>query len=266
MNNFLQRILSSIAIALVIIGSVFLPLLFFYSIVTLLLYGCAYEWQGISNKDQRLQHVFACGCVFAFVISLYYSWDFLVVLGAFWWLVVWGMLAHYVKKPPTKPQWSVGMHILHGGATLLPMAYALTVIRSYGIEYWIMLFVWVWATDVGGYIFGRLFGKHKLLPAVSPGKSYEGFLGSIFCVIAVTTVLYFSYDMDDFSYIEYIATAVLVSVLAVIGDLYESMVKRRFAMKDSGYLIPGHGGMLDRFDSISAAAPVCTILLWLMPI
>jgi len=266
MNNFLQRILSSIAIALVIIGVVFLPMLFFYAMIALLLFGCAYEWQGMAVADKRLQWLFSVGCVAAYAVSVYYSLDCLVVIGAIWWLMAWGMLAYYVKRPPATPRWSTVMHILHGGMTLLPMAYALTVIRGFGIEYWIILFVWVWSTDLGGYLFGRPFGKHKLLPAVSPGKSYEGFLGGIFCVIVVTTALYFSYDVDDFGYLDYIAVAVMISVIAVIGDLYESMVKRRFAVKDSGYCIPGHGGMLDRFDSICAAAPIFAILLWFMPI
>jgi len=266
MNNLLQRMLSSIGIVLVIVGVVFLQMPFFYAVVALLLCGCAYEWQGMAVANQPLQWAFAGGCVLAYAISVYYSLDCLVVIGVAWWLVAWAMLAYYVKKPPTKPRWSIGMHILHGGMTLLPMAYALTVIRGFGIEYWIILFVWVWATDLGGYIFGRPFGKHKLLPTVSPGKSYEGFLGGIFCVIAVTTALYFSYNVDDFGYIDYLAIAVLISVIAVVGDLYESMVKRRFAVKDSGYCIPGHGGMLDRFDSICAAAPVFAILLWLIPI
>ena len=159
MNNFLQRILSSIAIALVIIGSVFLPLLFFYSIVTLLLYGCAYEWQGISTKRSALTTCFCLWLCVAFVISLYYSWGF---LSSTWCFLVVSCMGHagtLCEKATYEASIGLLVYILHGGATLLPMAYALTVIRSYGIEYWIMLFVWVWATDVGGYIFGRLLAN-----------------------------------------------------------------------------------------------------------
>lgn len=265
MNNFLQRLLSSIFIASVVIGSVFLQMPFFYSVIALLIMACAYEWQGIYAAEKMQQWLFVIGCLLAYAVVVVYRLDCIVVLGVMWWISAWGMLVYYVKRPPATPRWSSSMHMVHGGMTILPMAYALTVIRGFGIEYWFILFAWVWATDLGGYMIGRPFGKHKLLPVVSPGKSYEGFFGGMLLVIIVTSVVYLYFDIDDFSYIDYIMMSVLVLITAVIGDLYESMVKRRFAVKDSGYCLPGHGGMLDRFDSVCAAAPVFVMLLWCMP-
>lgn len=124
-------------------------------------------------------------------------------------------------------------------------------------------FCLIWASDVGAYIFGISLGQKygkKLFPSISPKKSWIGFWGGMFTAIATSLVLYFT-GLFPFSIIHCIALAVLVVVAGVYGDLIESQWKRHYNVKDSGSIIPGHGGLLDRFDSALIAIPVAIIYL-----
>ena len=118
----------------------------------------------------------------------------------------------------------------------------------------------VWAADIGGYIVGKPFGKHKLLPKVSPGKTVEGMLGGLALVALVVTVVAMLQDWPAQTPVWYIA-ALLLTVLSVFGDLTESMFKRAAGKKDSGAFLPGHGGILDRIDSLTATAPLFAIIV-----
>ena len=116
------------------------------------------------------------------------------------------------------------------------------------------LFVAIWGSDSGAYFVGRFLGKHKLCPRVSPKKTIEGSIGGIIttCVLLLLLDAYFGM----LSPLTAIAIGVAISVIGQVGDLSESLIKRYYGVKDSGNLIPGHGGILDRFDSIMLAAPV----------
>jgi phosphatidate cytidylyltransferase len=122
-----------------------------------------------------------------------------------------------------------------------------------------------WATDVGAYAFGRLFGKHKLMPSVSPGKTVEGAAGGMFLsvVIGWFYVRYLLHPLAQLALLPLatIVFAVCISAVAQIGDLAESMLKREAGVKDSSGIIPGHGGVLDRFDSLLFVLPVAALLL-----
>lgn len=126
------------------------------------------------------------------------------------------------------------------------------------------LFILIWMSDIGAYCVGTLFGQkpdsRKLAPAISPKKSWWGFWGSIIAGAISGTVLYFC-AMLEFNIVHCIALGIIVPVTCVCGDLVESMWKRRYGVKDSGNLIPGHGGYLDRFDSSLAAIPTAAIYL-----
>jgi phosphatidate cytidylyltransferase len=122
-----------------------------------------------------------------------------------------------------------------------------------------------WATDVGAYAFGRLLGAHKLMPSVSPGKTMEGALGGLLLAIVIA-LLYIGYVLHPLAQLAMrpLATvlfAVTISVVAQVGDLAESLIKREAGIKDSSTLIPGHGGVLDRFDSLLFVLPVAALLL-----
>lgn len=111
----------------------------------------------------------------------------------------------------------------------------------------------IWAADTGGYIFGRSFGRTKLFERISPGKTWEGWFGGTLLCLAVAYLL--SLFLEDLDVTHWIGVGMIVSVFGVLGDLVESMLKRSLQVKDSGRLLPGHGGILDRFDSLLMVVP-----------
>jgi phosphatidate cytidylyltransferase len=123
--------------------------------------------------------------------------------------------------------------------------------------------VLVWVADIGAYFSGRRFGKNKLAPQVSPGKSWEGVYGGLAASLLVTLVVGLSRDWSGSALLIALAGAAVVVLISVVGDLTESMFKRQAGLKDSSNLLPGHGGVLDRIDSLTAAIPVFAVLLWL---
>ncbi len=120
------------------------------------------------------------------------------------------------------------------------------------------LFAVVWATDIGAYFAGRGIGGPKLAPRISPGKTWAGLLGGMVCAALVGAATALLLDLSRA--VPLIVISALLAVIAQAGDLLESMVKRRFGVKDSGHLIPGHGGVLDRLDGLLTAAPAVAAL------
>lgn len=131
---------------------------------------------------------------------------------------------------------------------------------SFDIPILILFFACIWLNDTGAYLFGTAFGKHKMAPNISPKKSWEGFVGGVFLVTLITTLLWF-FDILESKYIFY---AIIICIAATVGDLLESVFKRRSGVKDSGKLLPGHGGILDRFDSVLLASPVLFLIIILL--
>lgn len=124
------------------------------------------------------------------------------------------------------------------------------------------LFVFIWINDTGAYLVGVTFGKHRLFERISPKKSWEGFFGG--AVFAVSSSLLFARFVPDISLLYWICMAVVVVVFATWGDLVESLFKRTIGVKDSGKMIPGHGGILDRLDSAIFAAPAMAVTYYLL--
>ena len=122
----------------------------------------------------------------------------------------------------------------------------------------LLTFFGIWAVDIGGYLFGRSFGKHKIFPITSPKKTYEGLLGSLLLLLCAQSFSW--YFFDTFSLKEFLGINSLIFVGSVYGDFFESFLKRKYHIKDSGNLIPGHGGLLDRLDSAIYTIPLITIL------
>jgi phosphatidate cytidylyltransferase len=147
-----------------------------------------------------------------------------------------------------------------GLAVLLPTAIALVYLRKLdGGEGLILLLILVVATaDVGGYFVGRAFGKHKLALAVSPGKTWEGAAGGMVANLALVALLSYCFALDA---VLLACVIIPTSMVSVLGDLLESMLKRHAGYKDSGRVLPGHGGVLDRVDGITAAAPIFALAL-----
>ncbi len=115
------------------------------------------------------------------------------------------------------------------------------------------IFVFLWVNDTAAYFIGTLIGKHKLIEHISPKKSIEGFIAGVFFTVISSFI--FARLFPDFSIVYWIVFAVIVSLFGTLGDLFESLIKRTSSVKDSGNLIPGHGGILDRIDSLLVATP-----------
>lgn len=132
----------------------------------------------------------------------------------------------------------------------------------------IYLLALVWAADTGAYFAGRQFGRHKLAPAISPGKTLEGVSGGMLAVAGFTLIVaMFVWKVDSRALILWLAIACVAALFSVLGDLTESRLKRAAGVKDSGTIFPGHGGVLDRIDAYTAAAPVFVLgWMWLRPV
>jgi phosphatidate cytidylyltransferase len=123
----------------------------------------------------------------------------------------------------------------------------------------LMVFIFIWLNDTGAYLTGSLFGKHRLFARISPLKSWEGFWGGLIIVLAASQI--FAGCFTLLTRTEWLLFATLTAVTATLGDLAESLLKRTCGAKDSGNILPGHGGVLDRFDSVMLVAPAVYIFL-----
>jgi phosphatidate cytidylyltransferase len=126
----------------------------------------------------------------------------------------------------------------------------------HGAQLLMFLFLMVWSADVGAYFVGKSIGKRKLLPNVSPGKTLEGFLGGVVfaCIMVAIAGYFIDWSIEQYQIV--LPVTVLITTISVLGDLNESMFKRQAGVKDSGSILPGHGGILDRIDSLTATAPI----------
>ena len=168
--------------------------------------------------------------------------------------------------PRCSQYWSGNRTIkgLFGWLTLVPTWLAFMLLRSseytsnsyHGAQLLMFLFLMVWSADVGAYFVGKSMGKHKLLPNVSPGKTLEGFLGGVVCACLLVGTAGYVMAWDSQQLAIVLLVTVLITSISVLGDLNESMFKRQAGIKDSGSILPGHGGILDRIDSLTATAPI----------
>ncbi|MCM3386785.1 phosphatidate cytidylyltransferase [Ureibacillus chungkukjangi] len=137
--------------------------------------------------------------------------------------------------------------------------YYLIETRNGGLEYLIFALLIVWTTDSGAYFIGRKLGKKKLWPEISPNKTVEGFVGGIITAVVFASIMQMIFPISS-SWIALIVIAIIASIFGQMGDLVESAIKRHYGVKDSGNLLPGHGGILDRFDSLLFVLPLLHFL------
>lgn len=189
----------------------------------------------------------------------------LLLAAVVWWILVTSQVISYPKSAALWGK-SVLLQLIFAFLTLIPFLIGVLLLRlnQYAVDQYhgfillMYVFVLVWAADSGAYFAGRKFGKRKLAPKVSPGKSWEGVLGGLItaCIFAFA-FLQLSKDslIGTTSASSFVALSVATVAISVLGDLTESMFKRESGIKDSSNLIPGHGGILDRIDSLTAAVP-----------
>lgn len=186
-----------------------------------------------------------------------------VILALLWWVAA---LYCVVRYPAHGRIWD--RPLVLGGSGLLVLCatwLGIVALQARGPLVLLVLLFVVWAADVGAYFAGRAFGARKLAPRVSPGKSWEGVLGGLLLAIAIGAAMRawttsFASLPATLSYVQAIGTCTLIVTVSILGDLTESMLKRQRGVKDSGTLLPGHGGVLDRIDSVLATAPLWALL------
>ncbi len=229
----------------------------------------AWEWSRRVGLDCNLGRI---GYSLLFPVSFYVlhpllaqgNWALAVLVVALMW---WSMaLLSVVTYPHSAALWknSALARGIAGLFVLIPAWAALSLLHSeFGPGFFILLMLIIWGADSGAYFAGRAFGKRKLAPRVSPGKSWEGVIGGLFAALAVVFVATYWLGAVG-GYAPFLILVFVTVFVSVLGDLMESLFKRVMDLKDSGGILPGHGGVLDRVDSLTAAAPFFTLgLIWL---
>ena len=261
----MQRVVTALVlIPPVVAGVWFLPnSLFAVVLATLLLVG-AWEWaQLISLRDGVIRIVYVAAIALMFVAL--YGWRdqsvlqlSILCLTAIWWVLA----LLWVNRYPAGLQATDSRRALKAviGLLLLGPAFLALILLHARVQgpLWILfVLVLIWAADTGAYFSGRRFGRHKLALRVSPGKTWEGAAGGLMLsALAAGLAGYWLFGLEAWQLLLFVLLCAGVVVFSIVGDLTESMFKRHAGVKDSGTLFPGHGGVLDRLDSLFAAAPL----------
>ncbi|MDN6319836.1 MAG: phosphatidate cytidylyltransferase [Marinobacter sp.] len=264
------RIITALILAPVAIGGIFfLPPTGFALFTAAIIALGAWEWANMSGLEQQPGRI---GYAAAVAIILYSLVDVSAVvvlwLALLWWIVCFLLVRSY---PAGSERWgSVPVRALMGLLVLVPAWVGLNHLRAGGFQFGdtdsnllVILYVFcvVWVADIGAYFAGRAFGKAKLAPRVSPGKSWAGVWGGLVAVgvFALAASVFVSASATEAVLL--IVTSLVTGLVSVLGDLLESMLKRFRGIKDSSRLLPGHGGIMDRIDSLTAAAPVFALII-----
>jgi phosphatidate cytidylyltransferase len=248
--------------AIVIVVLVYLPPAVAAVLISVAVFAAGWEWAGFARLESipaRLAYAAAIVLVLAAAEILArdpYWLEMMLRAAALWWLVAFFWLATRAQAGGRLAAGVVGFLVLVPAGLGLEH---LVELRPHGQLLLLYLLVLIAAADVGAYFGGRAFGRRKLAVHVSPGKTWEGFA---FGMLAAAAVGVAGAMLFDVPFWPWLFLCELVALVSVVGDLTESMFKRHVGLKDSGTLLPGHGGVLDRIDSLTAAAP--TFLLGLM--
>lgn len=274
-----QRIITALVLApLALIAILFLPIEPFKYVVAGVMMVGAYEWANMSGITERIvktSFMVFIGIIFAIIIALVDAeaiwvqgelnglYFVFLQIAALWWLVSLFMIIAY---PRYSNFWknSKVIRATFGVLTLVPTWVAIVSLRTslydvdpfYGASLLFYVLGIVWAADIGAFFVGVKFGKHKLRPNVSPGKTLEGLFGGVMASLAIIAFAALHYHVEPSRIWLHLIIGGLTVGVSALGDLNESMFKRCAGIKDSGKILPGHGGIMDRIDSLTAAFPV----------
>lgn len=254
-------ITAAILIPLVIAFIFFVDTIWFSILFAVFVTIGAWEWAGLCKANNIMKYTYL---IFILLIlsgiywldnSLLYS--SIILCGAIYWLFALVLVVFYQRQRNLLPR-SKPLMMLIGLLLLIPMWSSLTLLKSFehGAALIMLLMLLIWGADTAAYFVGKKWGKRKLANRVSPGKTWEGTLAGVVSsvVIAVCYVIVSNNNLNDS--LMFIGLSVLTVIGSVFGDLMESLVKREAGQKDSGNILPGHGGVMDRIDSLTAASPI----------
>ncbi len=271
----LQRVLTALLLApFAIAFIVLLPTPGFALVLALLFLAGAWEWtalSGLQQAGQRAAVLVLSTLLFVFLWSVRDTalLPALAILGVAWWLLVCQWLRHFpFGAAPTRENRAIK---LAAGVLVIYPAWSAALLIHGGLHHddwwppasghwWVLLtLLIVWSADIGAYFSGRLFGQRKLAPTISPGKTWAGVYGAAVASAAVAWGGGRLLGVEGGRLLGLIVLSLFTVAASVIGDLLESLLKRHANVKDSGTLFPGHGGLLDRLDSVFAALPVFAV-------
>ena len=250
-----QRVITALVAVVILLGVLFYapePVGLFA--IGALFAAAAWEWsQFLGTESSAVRWLFV-GAVIAcelILVTVLADWTRpILIAGLCWWVgaLVWAFC--FPTPIPVAAAWIGGLLML------LPAYVALTVLYQLSAWWLLALLMIVWMADVGAYFSGKAFGRVKLAPSISPGKTWEGVIGGLLLVLSAVVAVSLQ---QGFPLAVAVPFCAAVSLISIVGDLTVSMFKRHTGIKDSGNLFPGHGGVLDRVDSVSAAAPLFAI-------
>ena len=269
-----ERIATAIVLLAAFLSALFLlPTRQFAVVVAGVVGVGAFEWAAMTKVSKPARWLFSAACAALFGIGI---WGFQAIdpsrpevaavhaLSASFWIVVvpvwlargWKMRSRIVA-------------LVVGAVVVLPAGFSVVSLHSVAPYVLLMVLAFVWIADVAAYFVGRAFGRHKLAPEISPGKTWEGVAGAmvatiIYAIICVMVSPQLSAIVNGGSWVLCFGVAALLCAVSIIGDLFESLMKRQANVKDSGALLPGHGGVLDRIDSVTATLPTAAFLFYLI--
>ncbi|WP_426688119.1 phosphatidate cytidylyltransferase [Rhodanobacter ginsengiterrae] len=270
----LQRILTALVLAPLAILIILLPPTgIFGAIVALAFLAAWWEWaqlSGLKNGSARIALLVVAAAIFVLLwLAQGPVWTpWLLALGVAWWMVACVWLRHFAfAAAPTRE--NLILKLLAGALVIFPTWVALASIHArepHGHWWTLLALVIVWASDIGAYFSGRTFGKRKLAPQISPGKTWAGAYGAMVAGVLVAELGGWLLGVRGGSLLGLAVLAAITVAISIVGDLLESLMKRHAQVKDSGSIFPGHGGLMDRLDSVFAALPVFAAGLLLLDI
>lgn len=257
-----QRIITAVIAGIALLAVLFVvPAWLARGVIAAVIVAAAWEWGRFLSPaaagGQAGYAALVALMLAAAYLALIEGWlaaEALLAAGLLWWLAALGGLFLY---PLTIPRWVAAAA---GAFVLLPAWLAIDILYTRSSALLLFLLIVVWSADIGAFFAGRRFGRVKLAPRVSPGKTWEGVVGGLLLVAVVAAAGARPLGLPAAALLPF---CLAVALLSIVGDLTVSVFKRSVGLKDSGRLFPGHGGLLDRIDSVTAAAPLFALgLAW----
>ncbi len=261
-----QRIITALILVAALIGVLFFTSeIVFMGLTVIVILLAAWEWANlIKLKTKRGKCGYVVGVLITLLLSTLVHEPWLMLAATLWWLLAFILVFVYLVK---QMAWHKICLAIIGIAVLMPCWAGMNILRASPDGAWLLLFliIVVSALDSGAYFVGTFLGKTTLAPSLSPKKTIEGLLGGIVAALIVCFVfLYFANARWQQHWTVVLGVVLLLAFFSLLGDLFESMMKRMAKVKDSSNILPGHGGILDRIDSYTAAiAPFILILMLL---